>query len=133
MKRLLALLLFIALAASATLTTEADGAELPQAELMRVTCYYCNSGVTASGNAPIANYTCGARRDLIGSIALVYEDNNGEPGDFIGLYEIQDTGSADRIQTGKSIDIYQTTYADCKAYVKAHGDYQWVYIVKGNG
>lgn len=126
------LLLFIVLVASATLTVKAEELE-PEPILMRVTCYCVNSGVTADGSVPIPNYTCGARRDLIGCVALVYEDDNGQPGEFIGLYEIQDTGSAPRIATGKSIDIYQLTYEDCKAYVKAHGDYQWVYLVKGEG
>jgi len=102
-------------------------------QLMRVTCYHYNSGVTADGSIPKANYTCGAKRDLIGCMALVWENDNGQPGEFIGMYEIEDTGGADRIQTGRSIDIYQESYADCEAFIKAHGDYQFVLYVRGEG
>lgn len=102
-------------------------------QLMRVTCYHYNSGVTADGSIPKANYTCGARRDLIGCMALVWENDSGQPGEFIGMYEIEDTGGADRIQTGRSIDIYQESYADCEAFINAHGDYQFVLYVKGEG
>jgi len=104
--------------------------------LMRVTCYCpesCSGKVTASGTVPKPNYTCGARRDLIGGVALVYENDNGAPGDFIGLFEIQDTGSAPRIVNGTSIDIYQSSLEDAQAFVKAHGDYLYVQIVKGEG
>jgi len=106
-------------------------------QLMRVTCYCpesCPGTRTASGTVPIPNYTCGARSDLIGSVAMVYEQNaDGTIGEFVGLYEVQDTGSAKRIQSGKSIDIYQANLTDAKAFVKAHGDYLYVQIIKGKG
>ena len=111
-------------------------AQEPQLELMRVTCYCpesCPGTVTASGTKPRPNYTCGARKDLIGCIALVYEDDNGQIGKFVGMYMVEDTGNAERIKSGKSIDVYQATLSDAKAYVKEHGDYQWVMFVRGNG
>lgn len=127
---------FILIVAFVTALSVKAKAEEPQLQLMRVTCYCpesCSGKVTASGTTPKANYTCGARKDLIGCVAMVYEDDNGKPGKFVGLYFIEDTGSADRIKSGKSIDIYQESLADAKAFVKAHGDYQWVQIIKGNG
>lgn len=106
-------------------------------QLMRVTCYCpesCSGNVTASGTKPKANYTCGARRDLIGCVALVYEQNAaGGIGDFVGLYMIEDTGSAPRIEAGNSIDVYQDSIVDARSYVRAHGDYMWVQIVRGEG
>lgn len=130
-KRIILALLCVVFVLLLTLNARAE-----ELQLMRVTCYCpesCSGTVTASGTKPVPNYSCGARRDMIGCVALVYENNNGIPGDFIGLYEITDTGSAPRIQSGKSIDIYQASLSDAKAFVKAHGDYLFVQIVKGEG
>lgn len=103
---------------------------------MRVTCYCpesCSGKITADGSVPKPNYTCGAKREWIGGVALVYENDDGKPGDFIGMYEIEDTGSAPRIKNGTSIDIYQSSLKDANNFVAEYGDYLWVQIVKGKG
>lgn len=101
---------------------------------MRVTCYYVNSGVTYSGTKPISGYTIGACEDYLGCVAYIYAMNeDGSMGDFIKMGEILDTGSHERIKSGKSLDIYFETEAQCKEWIKKHGDYCWVTIIDGRG
>lgn len=132
MKRLILTLLI-----SVSLIAPVNAKELNEAfknpQQMRVTCYHGGSGVTASGTKPVAEYTCGARRDLIGCVALVWADDNGAPGEFVGIFEVQDTGSAQRIKDGYSIDVYQECYSDCEDWIRTYGDYMWVQYVRGHG
>lgn len=101
---------------------------------MRVTCYFTNSGVTYSGTKPINGYTIGACKDYLGCVAYIYAMNeDGSMGDFIKMGEILDTGSHERITSGKSLDIFFEKESDCYDWVRTWGDNLYVVLVKGKG
>ena len=54
-----------------------------------------------------------AKKEWIGLTAVVYIDDNGSIGDFIGMYEIKDTGQNEKIVSGNCIDIWMSVEKDC--------------------
>ena len=64
----------------------------------------------------------------------------GCAGEFIGYFEILDTGAGidtdgdgrgDSIKRGKSIDVYRPSLQECRDWIATYGDY--VYILKDAG
>ena len=97
---------------------------------MEATAYYDSygHGVGADGRKLVPDLTVAGRPEDLGKTAAVYDmDYN-----LIGLYEFRDTGygqptgkgkskilpgrSVGTIEAGQCIDIYMTTYAQCKAF-----------------
>ena len=94
------------------------------------TTAYCDYGLTASGSM-VREGVCAARRDMIGKCAIVYEmEEDGTLGDFIGYYEILDTGGDYRIENGSVIDIYIPDYDKCIEYGRRK---VYVQIVEAKG
>lgn len=48
-----------------------------------------------------------------GKVAAIYLDNGGEMGEFLGYFEILDTGGDERIQDGLVLDIYIPDHDVC--------------------
>ena len=96
-------------------------------KLMRVTCYY-GGEVTKSGQKPREGI-CAGPEELMGYLAIVYDKDMN----FIGYYEVLDTGSHERLQTGSSIDVWQPTLADCNDWIDQYGDYCYVQLVYAEG
>lgn len=102
-------------------------------ELQRVTCYNYNSGITYSGTVPKMGRTCGGKKENVGKAAVLYSMNpDGSIGDFVGVFLIEDTGSAKRIEEG-SIDIFRDSMDLCNEWIRTYGDYMYVQIVEGQG
>lgn len=73
---------------------------------------YCDGTTTATGKR-VREGMCASKREWFGKVALVYERNSdGSVGDFIGAYEIEDTGGQP-IRHGKVIDIYMKSRNAC--------------------
>lgn len=75
---------------------------------------YCIDGITASGSHTRRGI-CAAKPEWIGLTAMIYKDNNGELGEFLGYYEVKDTGGR-AIRSGKVIDIWLPTEDECKQF-----------------
>ncbi len=76
-----------------------------------------------------------AKKEWIGLTAAVYEDvENADgthgPGEFIGYYEIEDTGTNEKIVNGTCIDIYDPSYESCRKWGRRD---VWVVLMKGVG
>ena len=100
-------------------------------KLTRVTCYHASSGVTASGTVPMMGRTVGAKREWIGSACLIYRCNpDGSIGELIGIFVVEDSGSAKRVKEG-AIDVYRETYQQCKDWIAEYGDYCFVQVISG--
>lgn len=128
---------------------KADGGD-PFTEPVKVRCTcYLDTGTTASGAQTRPNIMA-AKREWIGCVAEVNEINeDGSIGEFIGLFEILDTGygretghgeskilkgkTLGTIETGETVDIWQPTLEAAQEWVKAHGDYIYIKIFKGAG
>ena len=121
-----------ALAIIATLTP--PGLKTYDAELKQMhTTAYCIGTTTATGTQ-VREGVAAVDREHIGWVAVVYEDNDGEPGKLIGLYNCEDTGKggdADgdgigSIEAGQCIDIYRRNLDRCKEWMKDTGGKCWV-------
>ena len=119
-------------------TSASDGDGLQK---VRATCY-CHAGITASGQYTREGIIA-AKREWIGKAVALYSCSEGdELGEFIGYFEVLDTGlgidtdgdgKGDSITRGKSIDIYKYTLDDAKAFVKEYGDYVYMKLIDAEG
>ena len=72
---------------------------------------YCLTGSTATGTTPRLGVAA-SRPSWFGKQVNVYTNNNGQPGQLIGTYTIEDTGG-EPIRTGSVIDIWLPTESEC--------------------
>ena len=115
---------------------------------VRCTCY-CDSGTTASGKETRPGIMA-SKPEYIGCVACVNAVNeDGSIGEFIGFFEILDTGYgretgvgqskifSDRtlgtIETGETIDVYQPTMHQAEEWISNYGDEVYIKLVKGVG
>ena len=126
-------------------TTQANEVENPYGEpqMMRCTVYTASEGdITADGSKVREGIVAG-KREWLGCAAILYEcDENGELGDFIGIYEFKDTGAGidtdgdgvgDSIKNGTSIDVYRDSLDRCYEWIEEYGDYVYIQIVRCEG
>lgn len=89
--------------------------------------------MTSTGKKPRYGIA-GGKPDWYGCAVAIYQTNDdGEMGDFIGWWEIEDTGSAKTIQNGTSIDLYQYTLEECYDWVSQYGDYVYIQLIRAEG
>lgn len=115
--------------------------------LIRATCYTSQEGaITYSGQRVRPGIIAG-KKSWLGSVALLYtykktEDGEYVPDEFLGYYEVLDTGAGmdtdgdgkgDSIIKGQSIDIFTETLEDAYAWRDQYGDYLMMYLVNGDG
>lgn len=116
--------------------------------IIRATCY-CDSGTTASGTQTRPGIIA-SKQEYLGYVACINAVNeDGSIGEFIGFYEVLDTGygietgkgassiksgrTLGSIESGDSIDIYMPTLHMAEEWVDTYGDYVYVKFVKGEG
>lgn len=95
---------------------------------MRVTCYLPTGNRTADGTVPYEGIVAGRREDL-GKVAIIYSENM----EFIGYFEIRDTGGAKWLKNGTALDVFRDDMDGVREWVKAYGDYCLVKIVEADG
>lgn len=81
---------------------------------------YCLKGTTATGVELDGSYkrVVASKREYFGKIMAVWIDEGDhipKADNFLGLYEVADTGS-ESIRNGKVIDIYLPTYEECMEF-----------------
>ena len=118
------------------LTVNAEGIppeERIGGEPFRAECTaYCDSGITASGKPTVEGLTLGGAPEWIGCMAVLYEADDGTIGDFIGLYEVMDTGwgrDGDALR-GETVDIFMEDYDACIQWGRRD---VYVQIIDGKG
>ncbi len=58
---------------------------------------YCYGTTRCDGGA-VRIGICAGKKDWYGKVAAIYLDNGGSPGEFLGYFEILDTGGDERIK-----------------------------------
>ena len=123
--RFLVFLLVIFMARPVHAMAESPG-KAPDVKKIRCTCYH-SGNFTASGDYPyqgVAAY----RPEDIGKTAYLWEiGEDGEVGNFIGQYDILDTGG-NAVKKGYVFDVWRMSEEDCRAFSKEHGDYVYIRI-----
>ena len=89
---------------------------------------YCIHGTTSNGSRTHRGI-CAAKPEWIGLTAAIYLNNDGELGEFLGYYEVKDTGE-DNIRNGKVIDIWMETENECFQFGNKK---VFVVLIKGVG
>lgn len=91
---------------------------------------YCYGTTTCTGK-PVREGYAAMSKKYLGMTAIVYtEDKNGNPLDYIGIYEIEDTGGDERIKNGKCIDIYIPDHLEA---IKFGRQKVVVYLIEAKG
>lgn len=115
---------------------------------IRCTCYIDN-GITASGQYTRPGIIA-AKKEWIGCVAELNAVNpDGSIGEFIGYYEILDTGygietgygqskikkgkTLGTIESGQSVDVWMPTMHQANEWVSLYGDYVYIKIIRGEG
>jgi len=113
---------------------------------IRATCY-CDEGKTASGSDTRLGIIA-SKPEYLGYVACINAVNeDGSVGEFIGFYEVLDTGygrgtgigqskifsnrTLGTIEAGETIDFYMPTTHQAEEWVDTYGDYVYVKFVKG--
>lgn len=91
------------------------------------TTAYCLHGITANGGTTRKGI-CACNTHL-GDMAIIYSVN----GDFLGMYEVTDTGSTDGLTQGRVIDVWFDTYEECEEWMRTTEGRCYVLWVKGVG
>lgn len=96
---------------------------------------YCNpnGNLTYSETPTIEGRTIAGRVEDIGKVGVVYSRNpDGSIGDFIGIYEFQDTGWGENgeIPAGTRVDIYMEDYDRCISFGEQD---VYIQIIEGKG
>ena len=91
------------------------------------TTAYCLHGVTATGGTTRPGIA--ACNTHLGEIALLYTTS----GEYLGMYEITDTGSTKGLQKGNVIDVWRSNYTQCQSWMSLTNGKVYVKWVKGVG
>lgn len=75
---------------------------------------YCLTGLTATETQARPGIAA-SKREWFGKTAKVYKNQDGNVGELIGEYVIEDTGGK-AIRNGSVIDIWLPTEAECKQF-----------------
>lgn len=115
---------------------------------VRCTCYI-DEGYTCSG-AYTRPGIIAAKKEWIGCVAELNAINeDGSVGEFIGFYEILDTGygietgvgeskilkgrTLGTIETGETVDVWMPTLHQAEEWIDKYGDYVYIKIIRGEG
>ena len=126
------------------LEVKAAGIEEPMR--VEMTCYHYTGNLCRNGKEPREG-TCAYLKEYFGDYLIVaYEDDNGQPGELIGYFEVYDTGYGrptehlkedgtpyGTLELGMSIDIYRDTLDRCYEFIAEHGDHCFIQIIEAEG
>lgn len=99
---------------------------------IRCTCY-TGGTVTATGKTPHYGIIAGPREWFGCAVAVYAVNEHGGKGEFIGWFEIEDTGPNELLLDGRAIDLYQETLDDAYNWVGKYGDYVYIELIKAEG
>ena len=91
------------------------------------TTAYCLDGITANGSTVhVGGCACNPH---LGEVAIVYSQD----GEYLGTFEVNDTGATDGLRNGSVIDIWYPDMEACKKWMKKTGGVVYVQWVPGVG
>ena len=101
--------------------------ENPDVQFIKMhTTAYCLHGVTGSGGTTHPGIA--ASDPHLGEIAVIYTVD----GEYLGMYEVTDTGGTEGIRSGKVIDVWFDSYDECKDWMTVTRGKCMVYFIDGN-
>lgn len=125
MQRILSAMVMIVMLIA--LSIQADANQLEGVTRVRCTCYTID-GITASGQHTRQGIVAG-KSEWLGCVAVLYDTN----GEFIGFYEVLDTGGTNAIRSGKTIDVWVEDDEAVREWQRKFGDYVYIQIIEAEG
>lgn len=130
-----------------TIPTEVWGAE-PELKPISVTAYYSENPTGCRGDRMREGIAAG-KQDWYGKAIVLYKNEDGKPGEVIGVYEVLDTGYGKdtgqgeskvkkgrhlgTIETGQTVDIYRDNYERCVEIMKLTGGKAFYQLIEAEG
>lgn len=98
-------------------------------QLIRCTCYTSDEGAITASGQPVREGIVASKPEYIGKCAcVIYENDNGQVGELIGVFEVLDTGG-ELIKSGERIDVYRDSLEGCYDWISEYGDYVFIQII----
>lgn len=91
------------------------------------TTAYILKGTTATGGSTRPGI-CACNTHL-GEVAIIYTLD----GDYLGMYEVTDTGSSPGLVAGRVVDVWRANRTQAENYMRITGGQVYVRFVDGNG
>ena len=117
------------------LTNPVNANENPMTELVKIrcTCYHWTGNKCAYGGYPKEGLSVAGKPEWRNMACAIYAcDAEGSIGEFIGYFEITDTGG-EYITSGQRIDMYRETLEGCEQWIAQYGDYVYFKIIESEG
>lgn len=130
-----------------TIPAEVWGAE-PELKKVNITAYYSENPTGCRGDMMREGIAAG-KQEWYGKAVIIYMDDNGKPGEVIGVYEVLDTGYGrdtgqgeskvkkgrhlGTIETGQTVDIYRDNYERCVEIMKLTGGKAFYQLIEAEG
>jgi hypothetical protein len=95
-------------------------------QLMHTTAYYKGHHTANGSKVHIGGCACNPH---LGDVAIIYTVD----GQYLGMYECNDTGATQGLQNGTVIDVYRKNLTQCETWMKITGGKVYVLWVKGKG
>lgn len=136
MKRVISAGIVILFVLTSCLNARAE--DQPTLVKMRATAYEDTGSKTRSGNYPHYG-TAGGQEDMLGKTIVMYQRlPNDEVGEIIGIFEIEDTGSAKGANEGHVIDVWKPNLDECQDFMdRVYEDgcqgKVWVQFIEADG
>ena len=101
---------------AATFLTGYDSCPDPEPPMPKMhATAYCLKGKTYTGHKVRKGIAATGDKSFVGKTVIVYQrKENGEMGDYIGIYEIEDTGCSQNV-----LDVWCPTLEDCQEFMEA--------------
>ena len=129
---ILALILMMFLVKDSLEVTASPNYFVGDPQIIRSTCYI-DTGTTFSG-VETRHGICAMKEEWIGCVAMLWKvEADGSIGDFIGYYEVLDTGGAKWLKNGTCIDIWCDGMKEVEQWQSDIGDYVYIKLYKGVG
>ena len=134
-KRILSVLLVLSMLSFCMVNANAQTKD-PYQDAIKIRCTcYTGYNKTYTGKQPYDGCRIIAgKKEWLGSVAALYSvKKDGSKGNFLGYYEVADTGSAKSLNNGTSIDLWRTDLDEAQDWVEVIGDYVYMELIKGEG
>lgn len=99
---------------------EIASAQIPQGQVMRITCYTAPPTAHTYSGQLVHEGGCASNKANLGKTAYLYTIDTHE---LVAVLECNDIGGNSMLKNGTALDVYMPTYDACWDWVNCYGDH----------